>query len=215
MDRAQMLEKMIDCGIVAVVRTPSDETARKAVEAVMAGGVIVVEITFTVPNAVDVIRKVAGSIGPDVILGAGTVTDADKARAAIDAGARFIVAPNTDIPTIEVSREMGAVVIPGAFTPTEVVVADAAGADAVKIFPASAVGPDYIKALRGPLPNVKYVPTGGIGLDNIPDYVKAGAVMFGVGGTLVDKKLVEAGDYATITRRAEAFNEVIRQARSS
>ena len=214
MDRAGLLKRMIECGIVAVVRTPSEESAIRSVEAVMAGGLDAIEITFTVPNAVEVIRAVAQNVGPDVILGAGTVTDAEKARAAIEAGASYIVAPNTDEETIKTAVSMGALAIPGALTPTEVVHAVNAGADAVKIFPASAVGPDYIKALKGPLPNVHYVPTGGIDLDNIPAYVKAGAAMFGVGGTLVDKKLVAAGDYATITERAKAFAKVLKEARA-
>ena len=213
MDREQMLNRMVESGIVAVVRTPSEETAIKAVEAVMKGGLNAIEITFTVPNAVEAIRAVAKSVGPEVILGAGTVTDADKAKAAIDAGATYIVAPNTDEETIKTTVSMGALAIPGALTPTEVVNAVNAGADAVKIFPASAVGPDYIKALKGPLPNVKYVPTGGIDLDNIPAYVKAGAAMFGVGGTLVNSKLVAEGDYAAITERAKKFAEVLKAAR--
>jgi 2-dehydro-3-deoxyphosphogluconate aldolase / (4S)-4-hydroxy-2-oxoglutarate aldolase len=213
MTRTEVFETMMEVGIIPVVRAPSDEAALSAVEAVMKGGVSVVEITFTVPNAVEVIRTVAGRIGPDVILGAGTVTDAKKANDAIEAGARFIVAPNTDAETIRVSRELGAVVIPGAFTPTEVVDAMNYGADAVKIFPSSVGGPDYIKALRGPLPKVKYVPTGGIDIDNIPAYVKAGAAMFGVGGTLVNKDLVAAGDWDAITARAVKFVEVVKKAR--
>jgi len=214
MDRKEMLTRMIDCGIIAVVRTPSAETALKAVEAVMAGEMNTVEVTFTVPNAVEVIRTVAKSIGPDVILGAGTVTDAEKAKAAIEAGARFIVAPNTDPDTITTAIALGAVAIPGALTPTEVVNAVHAGADAVKIFPASVFGPSYIKALRGPLPDVKYVPTGGVELDNIADYVKAGAAMFGVGSNLVDSKLIAVGDYATITARARAFTDAVKKARA-
>jgi len=215
MDRKALLERMIDCGIVGVVRTSSAETALKAVEAVMAGGMNAVEITFTVPNAVDVIRTVAKSIGPDIILGAGTVTDMEKAKAAIDAGARFIVAPNTDRETIMAAVARGAVAIPGALTPTEVVNAVAAGADAVKIFPASAFGPSYIKALRGPLPDVVYVPTGGVELDDIPAYLEAGAKMFGVGSNLVDKKLIDVGDYATITKRARAFIDAVKTARAA
>ncbi len=210
-----LLERMESCGIVAVVRTPSPETAKQGVEACIAGGIDVVEVTFTVPNAVDVIRSLAESIGPDVILGAGTVTDAGKARSAIEAGAQFIVAPNTDPETIETAAALDAVTIPGALTPTEVVVAVNAGADAVKIFPASAFGPSYIKAIRGPLPDVKLVPTGGIDLGNIPDYVKAGACMFGIGGNLVDLKLIEAGDYDAIADRARAYIDVIAKARAA
>ena len=214
MSKEALLERMTDCGIIAVVRTPSPDTAQKAVEACIAGGLNTVEVTFTVPNAVDVIEAVAATVGSEVILGAGTVTDAQKAKAAIEAGARFIVAPNTDPDTIRMAASLDAVSIPGALTPTEVVIAINAGADAVKIFPASAFGPSYIKAIRGPLPDVKFVPTGGINLENIPAYVKAGAAMFGVGGNLVDLDLIAAGRYEAIAERARAYVDAVRRARA-
>jgi 2-dehydro-3-deoxyphosphogluconate aldolase/(4S)-4-hydroxy-2-oxoglutarate aldolase len=181
----ELLVRMIDSGIVGVIRTPTPDTARRAVEAVMLGGI--------------------KTVGSDVILGAGTITDTDRAKAAIDAGARFIVAPNTDVATITTAHAKGALAIPGALTPTEVVSAVRAGADAVKVFPISVFGPSYIKALLGPLPGVVLMPTGGIEPGNIFDYLAAGAKMLGVGGTLVDPKCVTAGDYAAITRKAREF----------
>jgi 2-dehydro-3-deoxyphosphogluconate aldolase/(4S)-4-hydroxy-2-oxoglutarate aldolase len=214
MDRKALLERMLASGIVGVVRTPSPETAQRAVQAVVAGGMDVVEVTFTVPNAVDVLREVARSIGSDVLLGAGTVTDAEKAKAAIDAGARFIVAPNMDPDTVTTAVALGAVAIPGALTPTEVVNAMRAGADVVKVFPISVFGPSYLKALRGPLPDVLLMPTGGIEVENLYDYFAAGAAIVGVGGTLVQPKLVAAGEYATITERAKRFVEGVRDARA-
>ena len=214
MKREDILRNILDGGIVAVVRTSSPEGAERAVEAVLNGGIRVVEVTFTVPGATDVIQRLAGTIGDDVVLGAGTVTNEERARAAIDAGATFIVAPNTDAETIRTAVNMDAVAIPGALTPTEVVAAVNAGADAVKIFPASAFGPSYIKALRGPLPDVHYCPTGGVDLDNIPDYFAAGASMVGIGGNLVDKGLVADGDWAEITRRAQKFADAVQGART-
>lgn len=200
-----LLQTLLKHGIVGVVRTPSPDTAKRAVEAVLAGGIRVVEITFTVPDATKVIASVASTLGNDVVLGAGTVTNAEKAKAAIGAGAKFIVAPNTDPSTISTSRACGVLAIPGALTPTEVVNAVNAGADAVKIFPASVFGPSYLKALRGPLPDVVLMPTGGVEPGNLYDYLAAGAKLLGAGGTLVEPRLVAAGDFAAISRKAKAF----------
>jgi 2-dehydro-3-deoxyphosphogluconate aldolase / (4S)-4-hydroxy-2-oxoglutarate aldolase len=213
MQNQDLLDRIVEGGIVAVVRTPDADTARRAVDAVLAGGVTAVEVTFTVPDAAAVIRSVAADLPDGVVLGAGTVTDAERARIAIEAGARFIVSPNTDASTIQTAVQKGVVAIPGALTPTEIVNAVSAGADAVKIFPATSFGPGYIKALRGPLPDVIYCPTGGVDLDNIPDYVAAGAAMFGIGGNLVDLKLISAGRYDEITDRARRFVDAVREAR--
>jgi 2-dehydro-3-deoxyphosphogluconate aldolase/(4S)-4-hydroxy-2-oxoglutarate aldolase len=214
MDRNEMLKRMTESGVVGVIRTPTPDMALKAVEAVMAGGMNVVEIAFTVPDAVAVLRHVAKSVGKDVILGAGTITDAEKAKAAVGAGARFIVAPNTDPDTITTAVALGAVAIPGALTPTEVVNAVHAGADAVKIFPISVFGPSYLKALHGPLPDVLLMPTGGIEPENLYDYLAAGAAMVGVGGTLVEPRLLAAGDYEGIADRARVFMDAVRDARA-
>lgn len=215
MKKAELLDRIVESGIVAVVRTSSADTAKKALDAVLAGGVVAVEVTFTVPNAIDVIREASQNLPDGAILGAGTVTDAEKCEAAIEAGARFIVAPNTDAGTIRWAHERDVVMIPGALTPTEVVVAVNAGADAVKIFPASAVGPSYIKALRGPLPDVLYCPTGGVELENIAEYIAAGSAFCGIGGSLVDTKLVADGRYGEITERARRFVEAVSRARQS
>ncbi|MDP6126397.1 MAG: bifunctional 4-hydroxy-2-oxoglutarate aldolase/2-dehydro-3-deoxy-phosphogluconate aldolase [Candidatus Latescibacteria bacterium] len=213
MKESHLLGRMEEYGIAAVVRAPSAEVAVKAVDAVIEGGVTVVEITFTVPNAADVIRTVAGGIDDDVILGAGTVTDKGKAESAIDAGAQFVVAPNTDPDTITTSKALGAVCIPGALTPTEVVTAIECGADAVKIFPASVFGPSYLTALRGPLPGVKFMPTGGISLGNMKEFVAAGATMFGIGGNLVSSSSLKSGDYAQITANAKEWMSAMEAAR--
>lgn len=215
MKKAELLNRIVESGIVAVVRTSSSDTAKKALDAVLAGGVVAVEVTFTVPNAPDVIREASRNLPDGVILGAGTVTDAKKCEAAVEAGAQFIVAPNTDAETIRIALDRDIVTIPGALTPTEVVTAIHAGADAVKIFPASAVGPSYIKALRGPLPDVLYCPTGGVELDNIAEYITAGAAFCGIGGSLVDTKLIAAGRYAEISDRARRFVEAVHRARES
>jgi len=207
-----LLRKMLQNGIVGVVRTPTPETAARAVEAVVSGGIKVVEITFTVPNATKVLETVAASTGDDVVLGAGTVTDSEKAKAAIRAGARFIVAPNTDPATIATAHALGALAIPGALTPTEVVMAMNAGADAVKVFPISVFGPSYLKALRAPLPHVVLMPTGGVETDNVFDYLEAGAQLLGVGGTLVESKHIATGNYEAIARKARSFVDAYNEA---
>ena len=208
-DKQQVLDGIRDCGIVAVVRGKSDEQILKAIEAAMAGGVSVIEVTFTIPNALDVIRKLAGRIGDDVILGAGTVLTPEMALDAIDAGARFIVSPSTNIATIEAAKSAGVPVCPGALTPSEVVTAWQAGADIVKIFPANVMGPKYLKDLHGPLPNVPFMPTGGVNLDTARAYLENGAVALGVGGDLINARLMEEGNFAEITERAIRFREIV------
>jgi 2-dehydro-3-deoxyphosphogluconate aldolase/(4S)-4-hydroxy-2-oxoglutarate aldolase len=213
-DKQQVLDGMIECGIVAVVRGKSDELILKAIRAALGGGVNVIEITFTVPNALGIIRRLAAELGEDVILGAGTVLTPDDAINAVEAGAQFIVSPSTSIATIEAAKSRGVVVCPGALTPTEVVTAWQAGADIVKIFPASVMGPKYLRDLHGPLPDVRFMPTGGVNLDTARAYLENGAVALGVGGDLINAKLMESGDFAEITRRAQGFRQIVREFRS-
>lgn len=213
-DNQLVIDGMIGCGIVAVVRGKSDELILKAIRAALEGGVNCIEITFTVPNALEIIRRLASELGEDVILGAGTVLTPDDAIKAVEAGARFIVSPSTSIPTIEAAKSRGVAVCPGALTPTEVVTAWQAGADIVKIFPASVMGPKYLKDLHGPLPDVPFMPTGGVNLDTARAYLENGAVALGVGGDLINAKLMESGDFEEITRRALGFRRIVQEFRS-
>lgn len=214
MSREQHLQRVIECGIVAVVRFSAPEPLVEVVRALAAGGVTVAEVTFTVPNALDVIREAKKQLGDRVLLGAGTVLDPETARAAFLAGAEFLVSPAVNVEVIRMSRRYDKLVMPGAFTPTEVLTAWEAGADIVKVFPADVVGPQFFRALRGPLPQVKLMPTGGVDLVTAPEFLKAGAVCLGVGSQLVDPKLVAAGDFAGITRLAEQYTEVVKRHRA-
>jgi 2-dehydro-3-deoxyphosphogluconate aldolase / (4S)-4-hydroxy-2-oxoglutarate aldolase len=211
MSREKHLQRVIDCGIVAVVRFSDSNPLVEVIKALADGGVTVAEVTLTVPNALDVIREAKRKLGDRVLLGAGTVLDPETARAALLAGAEFLVAPNLNLDVIKLCRRYDQLVMPGAFTPTEVVTAWEAGADIVKVFPADVVGPAFFKALRGPLPQVKLMPTGGVDLTTAAEFLKAGAVCLGVGGQLVDPKAVAAGDFARITQLAKQYVEIVKQ----
>jgi 2-dehydro-3-deoxyphosphogluconate aldolase/(4S)-4-hydroxy-2-oxoglutarate aldolase len=213
MSREKHLQRVLDCGIVAIVRFSDPGPLVEVVKAIADGGVTVAEVTFTVPNALDVIREAKRQLGDRVLLGAGTVLDTETARAALLAGAEFIVAPGLNRDVIKFCRRYDKLVMPGAFTPTEVLTAWEAGADIVKVFPADVVGPAFFRALRGPLPQVKLMPTGGVDLNTAADFLKAGAVCLGVGGQLVDPKLVAAGDFARITTLAKQYVEIVKQVR--
>ena len=215
MSREQHLQRVLDCGIVAVVRFSDPEPLVSVVEALAAGGVTVAEVTFTVPGALDVIRAAKKQLGDRLLLGAGTVLDSETARAALLAGAEFIVAPNTNLDVIKVCRRYDKLVMPGAFTPTEILTAWEAGADLVKVFPAGGLGPGYLKDLRGPLPHVRLVPTGGVTADNAGAFLAAGAVAVGVGGALVDRTAVAREDYGRLTEEARRLVAAIRTAREA
>ncbi len=214
MSRDAILQQILDSGVVAVVRSRSGERLAEVVQALADGGVTAVEITFTVPDAAEVIRRVRQGVDDRVVLGAGTVLDPETARAALLAGAQYIVAPNTNIDVIRLCRRYDVPVMPGALTPTEVVTAWEAGADVVKIFPADLGGPPYLKALRGPLPQVRLMPTGGVDLETAEPFLKAGACCLGVGSTLVESEAVESGDMERIRQRAQQFAQIIRNARA-
>ncbi len=212
-DKQQILDGIINCGIVAVVRGQSAEKILKAIEAALEGGVNVIEVTFTVPNALEIIEHLAANIGSDVILGAGTVLTPDMAENAIKAGAMFIVSPCTDLTVINKAKSLGVPVFPGALSPTEVVAAWQAGAEMVKIFPANVMGPAYLRDLHGPLPQVKLMPTGGVTLGTAKAYLENGAAALGVGGDLINKQLMEEGNFAEIKERARRFREIVKQFR--
>jgi 2-dehydro-3-deoxyphosphogluconate aldolase/(4S)-4-hydroxy-2-oxoglutarate aldolase len=214
MSRDTTLKRILDGGIVAVVRFEASEPLVKVVEALARGGVTAAEVTFTVPDAIDVIRQVRRQVGDSVVLGAGTVLDSETARAAILAGAEYIVSPIVNLDVIRLCRRYDKVVMPGAFTPTEVVSAWEAGADLIKIFPADVGGPAYLKALRGPLPQVRLMPTGGVDLSTAESFLKAGACCLGVGSSLVDPKAVAAGDFERIRELAAEFVAIVARTRS-
>ncbi|WP_435016815.1 bifunctional 4-hydroxy-2-oxoglutarate aldolase/2-dehydro-3-deoxy-phosphogluconate aldolase [Tundrisphaera sp. TA3] len=213
MGRDATLRRILDCGIIAVVRAESPDQLVRVVRALADGGVTAAEITFTVPDALDVIRQVHRELGDSVVLGAGTVLDPETARAAMLAGAEFIVGPSTNRDVITLCRRYDKAVMPGAFTPTEVVAAWEAGADVVKIFPSDLGGPAYLKALRGPLPQVRMMPTGGVDLDTAEAFLKAGACCLGAGSSLVEPKAVAAGDFGRITEMAARFSGLVKRFR--
>jgi 2-dehydro-3-deoxyphosphogluconate aldolase/(4S)-4-hydroxy-2-oxoglutarate aldolase len=211
MNKTDVIKQIREIGIIPVVRATTTEEAMRAIDAIREGGISVLEITMTVPNAFSVIEQVTARFGSDALVGAGTVLDAEDAKSCIASGAQFIVSPALNLDTIAYCREQDVTVMPGALTPTEVVQAWNAGADFVKIFPAGAVGgPSYLKALKAPLPQIELVPTGGVSLKTAADFIKAGAAALGVGTDLVDVK----AESSLITERAKQFIDIIREARS-
>lgn len=207
--------RLRELGVVPIIRVSTPEDAFRAVEAVFDGGISVVEITMGVPNAFRVMEQVSERFGESVLLGAGTVLDSETCRSALLAGAEFIVTPSLDVKVIETSRRYSKACIPGALTPTEIVTAWQAGADMVKVFPCGPLGgPKYLKSLRGPLPQIEYVPTGGVTLETTPDYIRAGAAAVAVGGQLVSSKALQEGKTEVIADNARKFLEAVRRARA-
>lgn len=215
MTKQEACERIMRVGIVPVVRARSAEKALRAVEAIGEGGIPIAEITMTVPGAIEVIRELVKTVGSHVLIGAGTVLNAATARQCLDAGAEFLVSPGLDLPTVEFAVSQMKLMMAGALTPTEVMAASKAGADFVKIFPCGQVGgPKYLKALRGPLPNVRMVPTGGVSLNTAADFILAGAAALGVGGELVDAEALNAGKPEVIAQNARKFLAAVRDARA-
>ncbi len=208
------LTRLLNSGIVAVIRASSGEVLGDVAESLLAGGVDCMEITFTVPKAHRVLETVADRLGDKVLLGAGTVLDPETARTAILAGARFIVAPTVNLRTIELCKRYTALVMPGAFTPTEILTAWEAGADIVKVFPSEVTGPTYLKAVRAPLPQVRLMPTGGVNLQTAAEFLKAGACALGIGGSLVSAEAIKNRDWAGIENLARKYVAIVRDARS-
>lgn len=209
------LRRVLDCGIVAVVRSPDSQQLVEVARALVEGGVSVLEITMTVPNALDVLGRVRQSLGDRVLLGAGTVLDPETARAVLLAGAEYIVAPTVNLDVIRLCKRYDKLVFPGAFTPTEILTAWEAGADVVKVFPAEVVGPAFFKAMRGPLPQVRLMPTGGVDLTTAADFLKAGACCLGVGGQLVEPKAVAERNFERIGDLARQYVAIVKQVRES
>jgi 2-dehydro-3-deoxyphosphogluconate aldolase/(4S)-4-hydroxy-2-oxoglutarate aldolase len=215
MSKSDQLDRVLDAGIVAVVRSPDWQQLVDVARALVDGGVTVMEITFSVPNALEVIRQVHAALGDRILLGAGTVLDPETARAAMLAGAEFIVSPTLNLEVIKLCRRYDKLVMPGAFTPTEILTAWEAGADIVKVFPADVGGPNYLKAIRGPLPQIRLMPTGGVDLNTAADFLKAGACCLGVGSQLVEPKAVAARDFGRIRELAGRYVEIVRTARAN
>ena len=211
----EIQERLESLGLIPILRAKSSTEAHALVEALLAGGVTVVEVTMTVPGAVSVIRSLRQIYGDQLLLGAGTVLDAKQCAAAIAAGAEFVVSPSLHLEVIAKTKELGKVSIPGALTPTEVVTAWSAGADYVKVFPCSAVGgPSYLKALQAPLPHIRLIPTGGVTLETASYYLKAGAAALGVGSDLVNTAALGQGKPEVIIETAKRYLEIIRHERA-
>src|SRR5215468_6188720 len=215
MDKQQVRNQILEIGVVPVVRASSAAEARLAAQAVCDGGIPIVEVTMTVPGAVDVIRELRKSAPSSVLIGAGTVLDAEAARRCVDAGAQFLVSPGLNLPTVEFAAKSGILMLAGALTPTEVITAWSAGSDFVKVFPCGQVGgAKYIKALKGPLPQVPLVPTGGVSLATAAEFIEAGAIALGVGGECVQSEALKSGKPEIIVENARKFLAVVREARA-
>jgi 2-dehydro-3-deoxyphosphogluconate aldolase/(4S)-4-hydroxy-2-oxoglutarate aldolase len=215
MGRKETLDRIVGLGIVPVVRAPTPEDAVAVVDAILAGGIDVVEVTMTVPGAVELIADMARRFGDEVVVGAGTVLDAESARACILAGAQFVVSPIVDEPMLACCGEYGVPAFAGALTPTEIVRAWRAGSALVKVFPCSALGgPAYVKALKAPLPQIGLLPTGGVSLAVAGDFIRAGAAAIGAGADLVDVDRIRAGDRAGVTEKARRYVQAVAEARA-
>jgi len=214
MEKREILDRMISEGLIPVIRVSSAQEAIDVADAIKEGGGSLIEVTMTVQGAIDAIRELVHKYKDEVIAGAGTVLDPETGRAALLAGAQFIVSPTLNLDLIQLCHRYSTVVIPGTMTPTEILTAWNAGADLVKVFPAAQLGgPEYIKAIRGPLPQILLVPTGGVNLQNAGAFIRAGATSLGVGGELVDKKAVKEKKFHIITDNTRAFLKAIREAR--
>jgi len=211
-DKNKVAAQLITSGALGIIRVDQAEDLVRIAQALHEGGLDCVEITMTTPGALRAIEEAAGKLD-GVLMGAGTVLDAATARQAILAGAEFLVTPTVELDVIEMAHRYGVVVIPGAMSPTEILTAWEAGADMVKVFPASVLGPSYLKAVRGPLPQIPLVPTGGITGDNAGEFIRAGAALVCAGGWLVDKKVVAESRYEVLTERAQQLVEAVRKAR--
>ena len=215
MDKQKVRDRIMEIGIVPVVRASSAREARIAADAVCEGGIPIVEITMTVPGAVEVIRELTKGGASDLLVGAGTVLNAEAARRCLDAGAQFLVSPGLNLQTVELAVREGKLMMAGALTPTEVITAWEAGSDFVKVFPCGQVGgAKYIKALKGPLPQIPLVPTGGVNLNTAAEFIEAGAVALGIGGELVQAEALKANKPEVIVENARKFLAIVRQARA-
>lgn len=215
MSKESHLRQILDSGLVAVVRSPDSLQLVEVARSLADGGVTVVEITMTVPGALDVVRQVRQALGDRILLGAGTILDPETARAALLAGAEFLVAPTLNLDVIRLCQRYDKIVMPGAFTPTEILTAWEAGADIVKVFPADVVGPAFFKAVRAPLPQVKLMPTGGVDLTSAAEFLRAGACCLGVGGQLVEPKAIAERNFDRIRDLAKQYVAIVKKARET
>jgi 2-dehydro-3-deoxyphosphogluconate aldolase/(4S)-4-hydroxy-2-oxoglutarate aldolase len=213
MTKTERLNLIRETGVIAIMRAQSSAQLIAAADAIKEGGVRVIEVTMTTPGALGVIEEATKRYGKDVLFGAGTVLDAETARSAILAGAGFIVAPTLNLEVIALCNRYSVPVIPGCYTPTEMLTAWEAGADMIKLFPASVGGPSLIKAIRAPLPQLEIVPVGGVNLNTAAEFIRNGAAALGVGGSLINQKLLDAGDMGELTHRAMAFIEEVKKGR--
>jgi 2-dehydro-3-deoxyphosphogluconate aldolase/(4S)-4-hydroxy-2-oxoglutarate aldolase len=213
MDKTAKLDLIRETGVIAIMRAQSSAQLIAAADAIRVGGVRVIEVTMTTPGALSVIEEASTRYGDEVIFGAGSVLDAETARAAILSGADFVVAPTLDLATVQLCNRYSVPVMPGCYTPTEMLAAWQAGADMVKLFPASVGGPPLVKAILAPLPQIEIVPVGGVDLDTAAAFIASGAAALGVGSSLVNQQLLDAGNMEELTRRAKAFIEQVAQGR--
>ncbi len=213
MDKVDILNIIRETGIIAIMRAQSSGQLIAAADAIRLGGVRAIEVTMTTPGALDVIAEAKDRYGSDVIFGAGTVLDAETGRAAILAGADFVVSPTLDLDLVALCNRYSIPVAPGCYSPTEVLAGWQAGADFIKLFPASVGGPGLVKAILAPMPQVRIIPVGGVNLDTAADFIRNGAAALGVGGSLVSQKLLDSGDLDELTRRAGAYVEQVRVGR--
>lgn len=213
MPKQSDLRRVLDSGLVAIIRAPSSEQLVAVARALYEGGIDVIEVTLTVPRALEILADVRKDLGNKILLGAGTILDPETARAALFAGAEFLVSPTLNLDVIRLCQRYDKVVMPGVFTPTEVLTAWEAGADVVKIFPADVVGPPYLKALQGPLPQVRMMPTGGVNLQTLRDFMKAGACAVGLGSSLVEKDAVRDGNMTRIRDLAAQYVALMKTVR--
>jgi 2-dehydro-3-deoxyphosphogluconate aldolase/(4S)-4-hydroxy-2-oxoglutarate aldolase len=212
-DRQATLNDLFDVGVIAVIRADSGEQLVNVCRALSKGGVRACEITMTTPGALAAIAAASQALGEDALIGAGSVLDAATARAAILAGARFIFSPILNVEVIEMAHRYDCVAVPGALTPTEILTAWSAGADVVKVFPANHFGPQYLKDIHGPMPQVKLTPTGGVDLTTAADWIKAGAVAIGVGSSLVKKELISNSKWDELSALAKQYVDIVDSAR--
>jgi 2-dehydro-3-deoxyphosphogluconate aldolase/(4S)-4-hydroxy-2-oxoglutarate aldolase len=214
MNKTEQLNLMRETGVIAIMRAQSSDQLIGAADAIRAGGVRVIEVTMTTPGALDVISEAVSRYGDEVLFGAGSVLDAETARAAILAGAGFVVAPTLDVEMVALCNRYGVPVVPGIFTPTEALTAWEAGANMVKLFPASVGGPGMVKAILAPLPQLEIVPVGGVNLETAAEFIRKGSVALGVGSSLVNQALLDQGDMDELTRRAGAFIDAVQEGRA-
>lgn len=214
MNQKTGLELIVETGVVAIMRAKSSDQLLAAADAVLTGGVMAIEVTMTTPGALDVVHQATSKFGKEVLFGVGSVLDPETARAAILAGAQFVVCPTLNLKTIEICKRYTIPVMPGAYTPTEILTAWEAGASLVKVFPASVGGPAYIKAVKAPLPQVRLSAVGGVDLTTTADFIRAGTEVVGVGSELVNQKLLDAKDFGEITQRACRFRQEVDKGRN-